>query len=43
MFVCTSRIGAAEIYLGASDLDPHEHDRPLNKGLTRVDQTQHKA
>jgi hypothetical protein len=43
MFVRTPRIGAAEIYLGASDLDLNEHDPPLDKGLTWVDQTQHKA
>jgi hypothetical protein len=42
MFVRTPRIGAVEIYLGASDLDLSEHDPPLDKGLTRVDQTQHK-
>jgi hypothetical protein len=33
MFVRTPRIGVAEIYLGASDLDLNEHDPPLDKGL----------
>jgi hypothetical protein len=30
MFVPTLRIGAAEIYLGASDLDLNERDPPLD-------------